>query len=129
MNEPVEVLSLPASEKGTYPIEDIQFLDTDDTVITPNADTVQWCLTDKDGNVQNDKIDQSLPSAASMIVLLEGDDLAISGQADGRIKRKGVDIDQYQRNVAVKGEVNSTLGNNLPVTKGFIFFIEKIVCI
>ena len=128
-NEPVEILELAASENGTYPIDDIQFLDETDTARVPNTDTVKWCLTDKLGNVINGKEDEPLASALSMIVLMSGDDLEVSGEADKTFTRKGAIIKQYQRNVAVRGEIDSDIGNDLPVTKQFIFFVEEIVCL
>jgi len=129
MNEPVEILTLIASEEGTYVIDDIEFLDINDSVVTPNADTVTWCLCDKNKNIINSREDQALVSAASMTVTLSGDDLAISGTEDKIFIRSGFMIKQYERHLAVRGGVNSTLGNDLPVTKEFIFNIENIVCI
>ena len=107
----------------------MQFLDEDDTPVTPNASTVTWCLTDKNGNVINSRLNVALVSALSMTVKMSGLDLAISGNPDKIITRNGVKINQYERHVAVKGEIDSTLGTDLPVTKGFIFYIEDIVCI
>lgn len=127
MSTPVEVLSLPASEEGTYSVDEIEFLDTDDTVITPNADTVTWCLCDKNKN--EIRCNVAIDSAASMTVTMSGTDLSVSGYPDDVIKRKGVKINRYERHLKVSGEINSNLGNNMPVTKEFIFHIEDIVCI
>ena len=129
MANPVEILELAASENGTYAIDSIQFLDEDDSVVTPNTDTVKYCLTDKSGTVINSREEVAIVSAASMTVLLSGDDLAVSGEADKTFTRNGAIIKQYQRHVAVRGVINSTLGNDLPVTKEFIFYIEDIVCL
>ena len=64
-----------------------------------------------------------------MVVLLSGDDLAVSGSPDETITRDGFLVKQYKRRVAVRGEIDSTLGNDLPVTKEFAFNIENIVCL
>ena len=127
MSTPVEVLSLPASEEGTYAVDDIEFLDEDDTVLTPLTDTVTWSLCDSAENSIRE--DVAIASAASMTVTMSGTDLSVSGYPDKVIKRKGVKINTYERHLYVTGRVNSNLGNNLPTTKEFIFFIENIVCI
>ena len=129
MNNPVKILSLLAPEEGTYAIDEIQFLDTDDSVITPNVDTVTWCLTDKNENVINGREEEEIASSSSMLVTVSGLDLAVSGEADKTLVSNGVTLEYYQRNLTVKGKVNSNLGNNLPSTKVFIFFVEHIVCV
>lgn len=129
MNNPVKILSLLAPEEGTYAVDEIQFLDTDDSIITPNTDTVTWCLTDKNKNIINGKEEESIDSEESMIVVLSGLDLAVSGEADKIFVNNGVTIKYYQRNLTVKGRVNSNIGNNLPSTTEFVFFVENIVCI
>jgi len=128
-NEPIEILTLAASEKGTYAITGIQFLDEDDEIVTPIATTVKWCLTTKAGVVINNKQNITIISAASMNIVLSGDDLAVSGAPDKTFIANGVETKQYQRHVAIQGAINSTLGEALPVTKEFIFFIENIVCL
>ena len=126
-NEPVEVLSLHAAEEGTYSVDDIEFLDETDAAVTPNADTVTWCLCDSAENQIT--CDNAITSAASMTVLMSGTDLSVSGEPDKVIKRKGVKINTYERHLKVSGEIDSSLGSDLPVTKEFIFFIDNIVCI
>ena len=132
---PIEILSTNASEEGTYAIDDIQFLDSQDTpvAITPEAGSVTWCLTDKNGNIINSREDVPITSASSMTVVLSGDDLAISGNADKFDTRDGVIIEQYERHVLVQGLVDTVIGtetlDNTPVTKEFIFYIENIVCL
>ena len=132
---PVVILDTNASEEGTYAIDEIQFLDSQDTPveITPEADSVTWCLTDKSGNVINSREDVPITSASSMTIVLSGDDLAISGTADKFVTRDGVIIEQYERHVSVQGLVDTVIGtetlDNTPVTKEFIFYIENIVCL
>lgn len=134
-NLPVEILTLAASEEGTYAIDEIEFLDSHDTpvAITPEADSVTWCLTDKNGNVINSREDVPITSASSMTIVLSGDDLAINGNADKFVTRDGVIIEQYERHVSVQGLVDTVIGtetlDNTPVTKEFIFYIENIVCL
>ena len=132
---PVEILSANASEEGTYAIDEIQFLDSQDTpvAVTPEADSVTWCLTDKNGDIINNRENVAITSASSMTIVLSGDDLAVSGSVDKYVTRDNVIIQQYQRHVLVQGEVNTVIGTetlvNTPVTKEFIFYIENIVCI
>ena len=131
---PVEILSTNASEEGTYAIDEIQFLDSQDTpvAVTPEVGSVTWCLTDKNGTVINSREDVPITSASSMTIVLSGDDLAISGSVDKYVTRNGVIIQQYQRHVLVQGLVDTVIGtetlDNTPVTKEFIFYIENLVC-
>lgn len=132
---PVVILDTNASEEGTYAIDNIQFLDSQDTpvAITPVAVSVTWCLTDKNGNVINNREAVPIISASSMTIVLSGDDLAINGTADKFVTRDGVIIEQYERRVSVQGLVDTIIGtetlDNTPVTKEFIFYIENIVCL
>ena len=132
---PVTILDTNASEEGTYAIDDIQFLDSQDppVAITPEASSVTWCLTDKNGTIINSREDVAITSASSMTIVLSGDDLAISGNADKYVTRNGVIIEQYQRHILVQGLVDTVIGtetlDNTPVTKEFIFYIENIVCL
>ena len=132
---PVTILDTNASEEGTYAIDDIRFLDSQDTpvAVTPEAGSVTWCLTDKNGTIINSREDVAITSASSMTIVLSGDDLAISGNADKFETRDGVIIELYQRHVLVQGLVDTVIGtetlDNTPVTKEFIFYIENIVCL
>ena len=132
---PVEILSANASEEGTYAIDEIQFLDSQDTpvAVTPEVGSVTWCLTDKNGDIINNREDVPITSASSMTIVLSGDDLAVSGTVDKYVTRDGVIIKQYERHVLVQGLVDTVIGtetlDNTPVTKEFIFYIENIVCI
>ena len=132
---PVEILSTTASEEGTYAIDEIQFLDSQDTpvAVTPEADSVTWCLTDKNGDIINSREDVPITSASSMTIVLSGDDLVISGSVDKYVTRDGVIIKQYERHVLVKGLVDTVIGTetleNTPVTKEFIFYIENLTCL
>ncbi len=132
---PVTILDTNASEEGTYAIDDIQFLNSQDTpvAVTPEAGSVTWCLTDKAGTIINSREDVPITSASSMTIVLSGDDLAISGNADKFKTRDGVIIELYQRHILVQGLVDTVIGtetlDNTPVTKEFIFYIENIVCL
>ncbi len=132
---PVEILDTNASEEGTYAIDEIQFLDSQDTPIAviPETGSVTWCLTDKNGTIINSREDVPITSASSMTIVLSGDDLAVDGTADKYDTRDGVIIKLYQRHVLVQGLVDTTIGtetlDNTPVTKEFIFYIENIVCL
>ena len=89
--------------------------DPDDEVgtpFTPNAGLV-WNLTDKDGSIVNDRIDQPLTPAESVTIVLKGDDLALTG---GPVRRY----------VIVRGTFNGVLGNNLPLIDEVSFQIENL---
>lgn len=132
---PVQILTKNASSEGTYAIDGIQFFDASEipVPIIPEAGTVFWCLTDKNGGVINGRQDVAVTSALSMTIVLSGDDLASEGTADRYITRDGAIIELRERRVAIKGEVDTVIGtetlDNTPVTKEFIFLIENIVCV
>ncbi len=132
---PVSILDTKASEEGTYAIDEIQFLDSQDTpvAVIPETGSVTWCLTNKNGDIINSREDVPITSSSSMTIVLSGDDLAVDGTADKYDTRDGVIIKLYQRHVLVQGLVDTVIGtetlDNTPVTKEFIFYIENIVCL
>ena len=106
-----------AIEESTFAIK------TDFTVKTDPSDPVgtpfipnsglSWSLTDKDGGIVNDRIDEPLTPAESVIILLKGDDLALTG---GPVRRY----------VIVRGTYNGVLGNNLPILDETSFMIQNL---
>lgn len=106
-----------AIEESTFAIKTDFTVKTDPsdpvgTPFTPNSG-LAWSLTDKDGNVVNDRIDEPLTPAESVIILLKGDDLALSG---GPVRRF----------VIVRGTYNGVLGNNLPILDEASFMIQNL---
>jgi hypothetical protein len=107
-------LNLVAIEEGTY-VLNIAFKDEDGAAISPNSAT--WTLTDLNGNVINNKLEQIIaPIAAVKDVVLTGDDLALSTSYYGN-----------ERMFLVEYIYDSTLGNDLPAKTQAIFDIENLV--
>ncbi len=91
-----------AKEGGTYAV-DLSFEDEEDNDLTPN--TILWDLRDADGEVINEKEDESVSGpAAAVTVVLQGADLP-ADPADG---------DYSHIWMVVHGTYNSSLGTNLP---------------
>ena len=82
--------------------------------VVPNAPLV-WSLKDKDGGAVNAKTDIPLSPAASVDVVLTGNDLALS---DNRPVR---------RFVTIVGTYNGVAGNNLPMIDEVSFQILNLV--
>lgn len=107
-----------AIENGTFGIK-VEFrekTDPDDAVgipFVPNSG-LKWSLYDKFGNTINGKKDQPLTPAESVVITLQGDDLALSGGPT-------------QRYVTVEGTYNGVLGNNLPIVDEVSFQIQNLV--
>jgi len=106
-----------AIEGGTYGIL-VEFWErttptADPTSFTPNAGLV-WSLRDKHGTPVNGKEDQPITSGTSIIIVLTGNDLALSGGPT-------------RRYVTVEGTYNGVLGNNLPLVDEVSFQIANLV--
>ena len=107
-----------AQEGSTYAIR-VDFTvktDPDDeagTPFTPNSG-LKWSLKDKHGNVINDKGSESIDSAESITIVLQGADLALLGGSEHRY-------------VTVTGTYNGVLGDNLPLVGEVSFPIENLV--
>ena len=70
-------LAKPAYEESTYPIL-FEFEDEDGNVTSPSAMT--WSLVDENNVIINSREDVAVSSpTSSETILLEGDDLALSG--------------------------------------------------
>lgn len=94
-------LTISPAEEGTA-IVTASFTDENGAAEIPNAGTLTWTLTDRHGRVINDREDVAIASAASVVVILTGDDLAIGEYGLNRV-------------ITFEGLYNSTLGNNLPI--------------
>lgn len=68
----VTELSAVAKEGSSYFVA-VSFEDEDGNAVYP--DTVVWTLTDLDGNIINERQDVSIAAAATIEVVLSGDDL------------------------------------------------------
>jgi hypothetical protein len=106
-------LSVRAVEESTYVVA-VAFLDEVGDEVIP--ETIVWSLTDLDGNVINSRSDVEVsPTAASINIVLSGDDLAISSTLD--------------RVVTVEATYNSAYGVDLPLRAAAKFSIENLVVI
>ena len=110
-------LSKNAVEGSTFTIV-VEFNEvTPDEInpIVPNSG-LKWTLSDKNGNVINEKVDIPIdPPAQSIMIVLSGDDLkTFSGKTT-------------RRYVTVKGTYNGVSGNNLPLIEEGSFQIDNLV--
>jgi hypothetical protein len=93
-------LTASAIEKGTYFIT-VSFIDEDGNAVTPNAG-VTWTLTDSNGVVINNRKNVGITEAASVDIVLSGDDL------------QAVDSADPWRKLLIEGTYDSDAGDDLP---------------
>jgi len=102
-------LSEPARMYGTYGIE-VTLLDDADEEATPVSLT--WTLTDRLGNIINNRENVPItPAAHTVLVVLAGNDLKSVASGDQRV-------------MTVRGVYSSDIGSNLPTSEDFIFVVE-----
>jgi hypothetical protein len=93
-----------AVEKSTYVIT-CAFTDEENDPVVPSTGT--WTLTDESGNVINNREDEVISGlAASVDIVLSGDDLAVSSGFAGISE---------SRIFTFEGTYNSSLGVGLPL--------------
>lgn len=103
-------LDINAKDQSTFVIT-LTFKDEDGNLVAP--DTAKWTLTDKDGNVINNRQDVEIVSPSSVEeIVLKGDDLKYS---DGSI-----------RILAIEATYTSSLGTGLPLNDSITFAVEDI---
>ena len=89
------------------------FRDENDELITPTS--IEWSLTDGDGNTVNDRADVAVtPTANQITIVLAGDDLAMTAGDDGR------------RQVVIRAEYDGALGDGLPIVGVIEFTIRNV---
>lgn len=113
----ITILDDEAIEKSTFGIQ-VDFTDENGDAVTPNPDTVEWTLTDDDGNVINKKEQVAVASAPSVTVTLKGDDLALSTS-----EQESVSV--YRRFV-IEAEYDGDLGSNLPLKDECRFILRNL---
>ncbi len=112
-----EILHDKAKEGGTFGIK-VAFTEKTDpsdavgTPFTPNSG-LKWSLKDRAGGEVNGKTDQPLTPGETVVIVLSGDDLALSGGPTHRY-------------VTVEGTYNGVLGNNLPIVDEVSFQIQNL---
>lgn len=119
----IQVLTEPAIEGSTYAIV-AAFTDDAGVAVVPNTGTLVWTLLKKVGvgaaavaTVVNGKLNVAATSAATVTIVLSGDDLALV-VGEGNPKT---------RYVLFEGLFNSSLGNNLPFKHECSFTISDLV--
>lgn len=111
-------LDITATEQGTI-VVNAAFTDEDNAAVVPVS--VTWTLTDASGNVINSRSDQTASPAASVDIVLSGDDLAIQAGETA--------LDFAERRILIKATYDSTLGSDLPLRKSGAFRIENLVAV
>ena len=117
------VITTLAKEESTFIIT---VAPTDDTDVAVTPQTMLWTLTDLDGTVINSRtaIDFETDNgnseagtlSTSMAIILNGDDLQITGSGDANEKRI----------LTIEGTYNSDAGTGLPYTDQVIFIVENL---
>ena len=108
----VTTLSTKAMEQSTFVIT-VSFFDEDDNPVVPTA--ASWTLTDEAGNVINGRQGVAITPAATVDVVLQGNDLAVAGATEaGRI-------------FTVSGTYNSDAGSGLPLKDHVRFVVEGLI--
>ena len=105
-----------AIEGGYYPVT-VAFLDEDGDAVIPNANTIYWTLTNNKGTVINGRDYEAKASAASIVIELDGSDLAILAGETAEIVR---------RRLIVQWVYNSSLGNNKKGRTECIFRLRNL---
>ena len=104
-------LKISAIEEGLIAIT-AAFLDEDGAAVVPNELT--WSLADQDGAVVNGREDEAITPAAEVVIVLQGDDLALpEGRSDSRT-------------LIVEGTYDSDLGSDLPIRDFVTFRVVKL---
>ena len=111
-------LTSRAAEESTFIVTAV-FKDEDGDLVVPNAGTVIWTLTDKDGTVINSREDVAETSASTVNIVLSGDDLTLIDQ----------DCLEEERRVTIQAEYDSVLENNLPIKGVAIFTVVNLISI
>lgn len=108
------ILSTLAPEEGTYVIG-VAFADENADPVIPNAGAT-WTLTDVSGNVINSRSAVGITEAASVDIVLSGNDLAIG--TNGR-----------KRVLTVFYTYDSDAGSNLPMYQECEFTIADLLMV
>ena len=111
-------LDITATEQGTIVVRAV-FTDEDGDSVTP-ASNVLWTLTDTSGTVINSRQDEVESAAATVDIVLSGDDLAIQA---------GETAQYVERRILVETTYDSSLGSGLPLKKSGAFLVANLVAV
>ena len=110
-------LDITANEQGTIVVR-AAFTDEDGATVVP-ASNVLWTLTDTAGTVINSRLDEIESAAATVDIVLTGDDLALQTGESGTVERR----------ILVETTYNSSLGSGLSLKKSGAFQIEDLTAV
>lgn len=106
----VTKITTKAPENGTYMFV-VAFTDEDATSVVPTE--ISWSLTDRHGNIVNNREDVSVTAAATITIVLSGNDLVLSNPHDN------------VRILLIEAVYDSDLGSSLPLKGEAVFEIEN----
>lgn len=108
-------LTVHANEQSTFVVT-VAFKDEEGNDVTPTS--MNWTLTDSDGNVINNRenVVVNSPSSSEDIVL-SGDDLAVT------------DENNRVRILTVEAVYSSSLGSNLPLKDDVTFTVDNLIAV
>lgn len=106
-----------ANEQSAYFVT-AAFTDETGAGVVPNVGTLTWTLTDLSGNVVNNRSAVPLTSAASVTIVLRGDDTVLGGALQGTA-----------RVVTFQCTYNSSLGSDLELKEQIMFEICDLLAI
>lgn len=106
-------LTLKANELSTYVIA-VSFLDENDQPVTPL--TLTWTLSDRLGNVINNRQDVSIFDLSDEVdIVLSGNDLRVLSSSIGET-----------RTLTIKATYDSSSGSNLPLNDEVEFAVKNL---
>lgn len=103
------------NERSTLAIT-VNFTDDDGNAVVPSS--AAWTLIDKNGTIINNREDEIISPAASVTIVLVGDDLQIT---DGEDTSNVV-----LREFLIEGTYNSSIGYNLPFKETCYFYVRNL---
>lgn len=108
-------LTVEAVERSTYVVT-LSFTDEDANAAAP--DELKWTLTTLSGVVVNGRADVIVTPAATVTIVLKGDDLQIlDWQDDGK------------RLLTVEGTYTSDAGTGLPINEEYEFTVRPLTAV
>lgn len=105
-------LTVRAVEGSTY-IVTAAFTDEDGNAVTPN--TLTWTLTDRYGNVINERDGETITPGTSVDIVLTGADLQVDDDEKATVLT-----------VTIEGAYNSTYGNDLSIKDSCTFPVDGL---
>jgi len=113
-------LNINAAEQGTLVISG-SFTDEDGAAVVPDADSIEWTLSDPSGNIVTGCDGIAItPSASTFEVVLKGADLKLfAGETSQKVERRFL----------IEATYTSDLGANLPLKDVGYFYIHNFAAV